>query len=238
MLATGARHAYFGHDEWEPFAPGLKTLLDVTTIRGRILLSFERAERELDPERRAALLTFVIIGGGPTGVELAGTIAELAHDNLPGDFRHIDTRKARIVLIEAGPRILPSFTEDLAAYAHAALCRLGVEIALRHPVSNCSADGVRVADRHLPAKIILWAADVRASAASDWLGMPADHANRVKVEPDLSTPARGSRSSTGSSICFVRARFLAHEDRPRSLHARHLQHASSKDGKLSWATNA
>src|SRR5580704_1022692 len=121
ILATGARHAYFGHDEWEPVAPGLKTLEDATTIRRRILLAFERAERETDPESRAALLTFVIVGGGPTGVELAGTIAELAHENLREDFRHIDTRKARIILIEAGPRVLPSFTEDLSAYAHAAL---------------------------------------------------------------------------------------------------------------------
>jgi NADH:ubiquinone reductase (H+-translocating) len=110
VLATGARHAYFGHDEWEPYAPGLKTLEDATAIRRRILLSFERAEREVDPVRRAALLTFVIIGGGPTGVELAGAIAELAYQNLPGEYRHIDTRKARVVLIEAGPRILPSFT--------------------------------------------------------------------------------------------------------------------------------
>ena len=106
VLATGARHAYFGHDEWEPFAPGLKTLEDATTLRRRILVAFERAERETDPERRAALLTFVIIGAGPTGVELAGTIAELAQDTLPPDFRHIDTRKARVVLIEAGPRVL------------------------------------------------------------------------------------------------------------------------------------
>ena len=121
VLATGARHAYFGHDEWEPHAPGLKTLEDATAIRRRILLSFERAERETDPDARAALLTFVIVGGGPTGVELAGAIAELAHQNLPEDYRHIDTRKARVVLIEAGPRILPSFTEDLSAYAHASL---------------------------------------------------------------------------------------------------------------------
>src|SRR3984957_13021048 len=121
VFATGARHAYFGHDAWEQFAPGLKTLEDATSIRRRILLSLERAERETDPARRAALLTFVIVGGGPTGVELAGAIAELTHYNLPQDFRRIDTRKARVLLIEAGPRILPSFTADLAAYAHIAL---------------------------------------------------------------------------------------------------------------------
>jgi NADH dehydrogenase len=188
ILATGARHAYFGHDEWEPYAPGLKTLEDATTIRRRILLSFERAERETDGERRTALLTFVIVGGGPTGVELAGTIAELAHQNLREDFRHIDTRKARIILIEAGRRILPSFTEDLSTYAHVALERLGVEIELGHPVRDCTENGVAFGDRTLSAKVILWAAGVRASPAADWLGVPADHANRVRVERDLSTP--------------------------------------------------
>ena len=121
VLATGARHAYFGHDEWEPFAPGLKTLEDATTLRRRILVAFERAERETDPARRAALLTFVIIGAGPTGVELAGTIAELAQDTLPPDFRNIDTHKARVVLIEAGPRVLAGFADDLSAYAQRSL---------------------------------------------------------------------------------------------------------------------
>jgi NADH dehydrogenase len=186
ILATGARHAYFGHDEWEPYAPGLKTLEDATTIRRRILISLERAERESNSERRAALLTFVIVGGGPTGVELAGAIAELAHENLPEDFRHIDTRKARVVLIEAGPRILPSFTSDLSAYAHSALERLGVEVHLGLAVSECTDNGVVYGGRQLPAKVILWAAGVRASPAASWLGMPADNAGRMKVEPDLS----------------------------------------------------
>ena len=188
VLATGARHAYFGHDEWEPYAPGLKTLEDATSIRRRILLSFERAERETDSELRAALLTFVIVGGGPTGVELAGAIAELAHHNLPMEYRHIDTRKARVVLIEAGPRILPSFTEDLSAYAHEALERLGVEIQLGSAVRECSAQGVIYGDRPLAAKVILWAAGVRASPAAAWAGLPADNAGRAKVEPDLTAP--------------------------------------------------
>ena len=188
VLATGARHAYFGHDEWEPYAPGLKTLEDATSIRRRILLSFERAEREADPEVRAALLTFVIVGGGPTGVELAGAIAELAHHNLPAEFRHIDTRKARVVLIEAGARILPSFSEDLSAHAHAALERLGVEIQLGSAVSECSAEGVIYGDRPLAAKVILWAAGVRASPAAAWAGLPADNAGRAKVESDLTAP--------------------------------------------------
>ena len=190
VLATGARHAYFGHDEWEPFAPGLKTLEDATSIRRRILLSLERAEREPDPERRAALLTFVIVGGGPTGVELAGSIAELTHQNLPEDFRAIDTRKARVLLIEAGPRILPSFTPDLSAYAARALERLGVEIQLGLPVSECSERGVVYGGRAVSADVILWAAGVRASPAAAWLDLPPDNAGRVKVEPDLSVPGQ------------------------------------------------
>jgi NADH:ubiquinone reductase (H+-translocating) len=188
VLATGARHAYFGHDEWEQHAPGLKTLEDATSIRRRILLSLERAERETDPERRAALLTFVIVGGGPTGVELAGAIAELAHQNLPEDFRRIDTRKARVLLIEAGPRILPTFTPDLSAYAHTALERLGVEIQVGLPVSECNGQGVVYGGRVVAADVILWAAGVRASPAATWLDLPADNAGRVKVEPDLTAP--------------------------------------------------
>ena len=142
VLATGARHAYFGHDEWEPFAPGLKTLEDATTLRRRILVAFERAERETDPERRAALLTFVIVGAGPTGVELAGTIAELARDTLPPDFRNIDTHEARVVLIEAGPRVLAGFPDDLSAYAQRSLESLGVEVVLgqaRHRMHRSTA---------------------------------------------------------------------------------------------------
>ena len=190
VVATGARHAYFGHDEWEPHAPGLKTLEDATSIRRRVLLAFEHAERERDPERRRAWLTFVIVGGGATGVELAGAIADLAHVTLPDEFRHIDTRKARVLLIEAGPRILPTFTEGLSAYAHAALERLGVEIQVGAAVSECSAEGVVYGGRSLAAKVILWGAGVRASPAAAWLGAAADNAGRVKVEPDLSVPGR------------------------------------------------
>jgi NADH dehydrogenase len=190
VVATGARHAYFGHDEWEPHAPGLKTLEDATSIRRRVLLAFEHAERERDPERRRAWLTFVIVGGGATGVELAGAIADLAHVTLPAEFRHIDTRKARVLLIEAGPRILPTFTEGLSAYAHAALERLGVEIQVGAAVSECSAEGVVYGGRSLAAKVILWGAGVRASPAAAWLGAAADNAGRVKVEPDLSVPGR------------------------------------------------
>jgi NADH dehydrogenase len=151
-------------------------------------MSFERAERELDPIHRAALLTFVVVGGGATGVELAGTIAELAHATLRDEFRRIDTTKARIILIEAGPRILPAFSEDLSRYAQSALERLGVEIALGQAVRDCTDAGVMVGEQAIAAKVILWAAGVRASPVADWLGVPADHANRVKVEADLSVP--------------------------------------------------
>ncbi|MFU0504331.1 NAD(P)/FAD-dependent oxidoreductase [Pseudaminobacter sp. NGMCC 1.201702] len=185
VLATGARHAYFGHDDWEPFAPGLKTLEDATTIRRRILTAFEQAEREKDQARRAALLTFVIIGAGPTGVELAGAIAELARSTLPKDFRNIDTRKARVVLIEAGPRVLGGYPQQLSIYAQKSLERLGVEVELGQPVSDCTADGVVYAGRKLAASTIIWAAGVQASPAAIWLDVASDRAGRVKVEPDL-----------------------------------------------------
>ncbi|HBF53272.1 MAG TPA: FAD-dependent oxidoreductase, partial [Afipia sp.] len=169
ILATGARHAYFGHDEWEPYAPGLKTLEDATKIRRRILAAFEQAEWETDPAERAKFLTFVIIGAGPTGVELAGTIAELARDTLRDEFRNFDTRSARVVLIEAGPRILSSFSEDLSDYAQRALTRLGVEVKLGHAVSKCGEGGVELGGDFLPAKTIIWAAGVAASPAAEWL---------------------------------------------------------------------
>src|SRR5437762_8205184 len=188
VLATGARHAYFGHDEWEPFAPGLKTLEDATTLRRRILVAFERAERETDPERRAALLTFVIIGAGPTGVEMAGTIADLAKDTLPPDFRNNATPKPRVVLIEAGPRVLAGFPDDLSAYAQRSLESLGVEIMLGQPVTECSAEGVVYGGNTLKAKTLIWAAGVHASRAAEWLNAPADHAGRVQVLPDLTIP--------------------------------------------------
>lgn len=190
ILATGARHSYFGHDEWEPFAPGVKTLEDATRIRRRILSAFEQAEWETDPARRAEWLTFVIIGAGPTGVELAGTIAELAHDTLRGDFRNIDTRSARVILVEAGPRILAGFTEDLSAYAERALARLGVEVKLGQPVSECRAEGIVLGGELLAARTTLWAAGVAASPAAEWLEASADRAGRVRVEPDLTVPGQ------------------------------------------------
>lgn len=188
VVATGARHSYFGHDQWKPFAPGLKSLEDAITIRRRILLAFEEAERETDPARRAALQTFVIIGGGPTGVELAGTIAELAHLTLARDFRSIDPGAARVVLIEAGQRLLPVFQEDLSAYTRQALEKLGVEVRLGTPVADCSADGVIVGGQPIAAETVLWAAGVQASPAASWLNAEADHAGRVVVGPHLTVP--------------------------------------------------
>ncbi len=188
VLATGATHAYFGHDEWAAVAPGLKTLEDATTIRRRVLLAFERAELEQDPERRDALLTFTIIGAGPTGVELAGIIAEMAHRILPAEFRRIDTRRARVVLVEAGPRILPAFSEELSGYAGRELKKLGVEVLTGAPVTDCSAAGVMIGDRFVPSCTLVWAAGVQASPAASWLGIPADRAGRALVGGDLTAP--------------------------------------------------
>lgn len=203
VLATGARHAYFGHDEWEPFAPGLKTLEDATTLRRRILVAFERAERESDPERRAALLTFVIIGAGPTGVELAGTIAELAQDTLAPDFRNIDTHKTRVVLIEAGPRVLAGFPDDLSTYAQRSLEKIGVEVALGEAVTECTADGVMYGGKTLEAKTIIWAAGVRASPAAEWLNAPADRAGRLQVLHDLTVPDHPDIFAIGDTVTIA-----------------------------------
>ena len=203
ILATGARHDYFGHDEWEPFAPGLKTLEDATTLRRRILVAFERAERESDPERRAALLTFVIIGAGPTGVEMAGTIADLARDTLPPDFRNIDTHKTRVVLIEAGPRVLAGFPDDLSSYAQRSLESLGVEVMLGQPVTECTADCVVYGGKRLEARTIVWAAGVRASRAAEWLGAPHDRAYRVQVEPDLTVPGHPDMFAIGDTVTIA-----------------------------------
>ncbi|MEP7240350.1 MAG: NAD(P)/FAD-dependent oxidoreductase [Devosia sp.] len=188
ILATGARHAYFGHDEWEPFAPGLKTLEDATAMRRRLLIAFEKAEVETDAARRRALLTFVIIGGGATGVELAGAIIELARITLRDDFRHIHPAEARVVLIEAGERVLANFKPKMSAYALKALGELGVEVSLGKAVTAVDAEGVVYGGTRLDAGTIIWAAGVLASPAAKWLGAVADKAGRVKVAADLSVP--------------------------------------------------
>jgi NADH:quinone reductase (non-electrogenic) len=188
VIATGAQHAYFGHDDWADFAPGLKTIDDATYLRRRILLAFEKAETEPDPAERRRLLNFVIVGGGPTGVEMAGAIAELAKRALAADFRAIDPRAARIVLVEAAPRLLTSFDPALSETARRSLEQLGVEVRLGAGVTACDGAGVTVGDERIAARTVMWAAGVMASPVAQWLGAQADHAGRVKVKPDLSVP--------------------------------------------------
>jgi NADH:ubiquinone reductase (H+-translocating) len=192
VLATGATHGYFGRDEWAAHAPGLKTLDDATAIRRRLLFAFERAEMASNPDEAARLLTIVIVGGGPTGVELAGAIAELARQALARDFREIDPRRTRVVLVEAGPRLLANFPEPLSRYTASALRRLNVEVRLGQAVTHCDAGGVIVGTERIDAATILWAAGVRASAAALWLGAESDRAGRVVVAPDLSAPGHAN----------------------------------------------
>ena len=188
IVATGSKHAYFGHNDWEPNAPGLKTLEDAIAIRRRILIAFERAEREEDTRRQRELLTFVIVGGGPTGVELAGTLAEIARQTLRDEFRMIDTARARILLVEAGPTILQTFPETLRNAARASLVRLGIEVREGIAVTAVDSRGVMIGSERVDAGTVLWAAGVAASSLVKTLGVPLDRAGRVIVEPDLSIP--------------------------------------------------
>jgi NADH dehydrogenase len=188
LLASGATHAYFGHDDWAPHAPGLKTLDDALRIRRRVLSAFEQAEAEDDAEARRALLTFAIVGGGPTGVELAGTLAEIARHTLKREFRRIDPRQARVLLLEAGPRVLSTFPESLSDKARRQLEKLGVEVCTGVPVDAIDAGGVLLGGERIAARTVLWAAGVAASPLARSLGVPLDRAGRVSVEPDLSVP--------------------------------------------------
>jgi NADH dehydrogenase len=188
LLASGATHAYFGHDDWAPHAPGLKTLDDALVLRRRLLLAFEHAEAESDPEKRRAWLSFAVVGGGPTGVELAGTLAEIARHTLKREFRHIDPASARVRLIEAGPRILSSFPESLSAKAQKQLERLGVEVVTGAPVEVIDAQGYRSGGAFVPARTVVWAAGVAASPLARSLGVELDRAGRVPVLPDLTVP--------------------------------------------------
>jgi NADH:ubiquinone reductase (H+-translocating) len=210
VLATGAAHGYFGHEDWERFAPGIKTIEDATELRRRLLLAFERAETAAEAargaEERARLLTFAVIGAGPTGVELAGALIELARHTLRGEFRRIDPRDARVLLIEAGSRILPALPEDLAAYAHRSLERMGVQVMTDARVTGVDAHGVSLGPTRIPAASILWAAGVRASPAAAWLGTPTDRAGRVVVEPDLSVPGYPEVFVIGDTAAVVDAK--------------------------------
>ncbi|WP_169977057.1 NAD(P)/FAD-dependent oxidoreductase [Tautonia rosea] len=188
IVATGAGHSYFGHDEWERDAPGLKSIEDALEIRRRVLSAFEVAERESDTEERRAALTFVIIGAGPTGVELAGTLSEVARKTLARDFRRIDPTQARILLLEGGPRVLMAYPDDLSESALKQLAHLGVEVRLNSRVTHIDSEGVNIGDERIEARSVIWAAGVAASPLSRSLGAPLDKAGRVKVEPDLTVP--------------------------------------------------
>jgi NADH dehydrogenase len=188
ILATGATHSYFGHDDWAHCAPGLKRIEDATEIRRRMLLAFEQAELSGSETERKKLLTFVIIGGGPTGVEMAGSMAEVAFKTLHPEFRRIEPRHSRILLIEGGPRILAALPERLSRYAQRVLESMGVDVMTSTMVTGCGADGVDLGDRHLAASTIIWAAGVVASPAAKWLAAQHDRAGRVTVGPDLSVP--------------------------------------------------
>ncbi len=188
ILATGSSYNYFGHPEWEAVAPGLKTIANARELRSRLLHAFERAEYESDPERRRALMTTVIVGGGPTGVEMAGAIAELARFTLVRDFRHIDPAAASILLVEAGPRLLGSFPQELAEYAGERLQRLGVEVLTGRSVEAMDEGTVTISGEKLAAGTVIWGAGIKASPAGQWLGAECDGVGRVPVMPDLSVP--------------------------------------------------
>jgi NADH:ubiquinone reductase (H+-translocating) len=203
VLATGSTHSYFGHDEWAPFAPGLKHIADATEIRRRFLLAFERAEVVEDDAERERLLTFVIIGGGATGVEMAGAIAEVAQRTLRHDFRHIDPRRSRIILIEAGPWLLPTFPKALSDYAARSLRTMGVEVEVNRKVIGCDAQGVSFDGGRIEAATVIWAAGVVASPAATWIGAETDRAGRIRVNADLTVPAHPEIFAVGDTATIA-----------------------------------
>jgi NADH dehydrogenase len=203
IVASGSHHAYFGHDEWEPVAPGLKTIEDATEIRRRFLLAFERAEKSLDAAERESLLTFVIVGAGPTGTELSGAIPMIARKALHPDFRNIDTRSTRVILLEGGPRILPSFPEELAEKARNSLAQLGVEVRTSSIVTRVESDAVYIGDEKIPTRTVFWAAGNAASPLGRMLGVPVDRVGRVLVNPDLSIPGHPEVFVAGD-LAFVK----------------------------------
>ena len=203
IVAPGARHHYFGHDEWEPYAPGLKAIEDASEIRRRFLLAYEKAEKTEDMRERDELLTFVIVGGGPTGVELSGAIPFIAKKALASEFRRVDTRRTRVILVEAGPRILPSFPEDLAEHAARDLTDLGVEVRVNTMVTGVGADGISVGGEKIRARTVFWAAGNKASPLGKLLGCPLDNAGRVKVNDDLSVPGHSEIFAIGDLATIV-----------------------------------
>ena len=205
LVASGATHAYFGHDEWAADAPGLKTLDDALYLRRKLLLAFERAEAEPDPAKRAAWLSFAIVGGGPTGVELAGTLAEIARHTLKNEFRHINPADAKVRLVEAGPRVLSSFPEVLSLKARRQLEKLGVEVLTGTAVSHIDGQGFQLGDTHVPARTVVWAAGVAASPLARTLEVPLDRAGRVQVEPDLTVPGHPEIFAGGDLVALMQA---------------------------------
>jgi NADH dehydrogenase len=203
IVATGARHSYFGHEEWEMLAPGLKSLEDAVEIRRRILLAFEFAEKTTDPEARAAAMNFVVIGGGPTGVEMAGAIAEIARETLAKDFRHIDPSAARVILVEGDKRVLSAYPEDLSASALKQLQELGVEVMTGVRATNLTENGLEVAGKFIPCRVKIWAAGNAASAVGKTLGVPVDKVGRVIVQPDLTIPGHPEVQVIGDLANFV-----------------------------------
>lgn len=203
VLATGARDHYFNHPEWMEYAIGLKSIQEATDIRSRVLRAFELAELEPDPEKIRELLTFVLVGAGPTGVEMAGAISELAHKSLAKDFRHIHPATARVILVEAGPRILPTFPERLSKKAQKALNHLGVEVRTSSPVEQIDADGVMSGGKRINSKTIIWSAGVAASPAGEWLGAKLDRGGRVLVNPDLTLPGHANVFVIGDTVSLM-----------------------------------
>jgi NADH dehydrogenase len=203
VLATGVSHSYFGHDEFAPFAPGLKTLADAVAVRNRVLQAFEQAEAEEDPSRHRDLLTFVLVGAGPTGVEMAGAIAVMVRTTLRSEFKRIDPRSARVILADMAPRVLGTFAEGLSAAAEARLQRLGVELKLGHAVDHIDEDGVIIAGERIASKSVIWTAGVTPSPAGKWLGVETDRAGRVKVQPDLTVPGHPEIFAVGDTASQV-----------------------------------
>jgi NADH:quinone reductase (non-electrogenic) len=206
IVATGAQQSYFGHDDWAPNAPGLKGIDDAISLRRRVLLAFERAEIESDPDERRRLLNFAVVGGGATGVELVGAIAELAKHALASEFRTIDPRSARIVLVEAGPRILSQFDEKLSQSAQRALERLGAEVRVGTEVTGCDELGISMGSDRIESRTVIWAAGVEASPAGSWLGAETDRAGRIKVGPDLSLAGKPHMFAVGDTAACVDAK--------------------------------
>lgn len=205
VVASGSRHAYFGHDDWEPVAPGLKAIEDASEIRRRFLLAFERAEKSDSAEERTAYMTFVLVGGGPTGVELSGAMPTIARKALYPDFRHIDTRTTRVILLEGGPRILPSFPENLARTAHRNLEEIGVEVRTNSIVTRIETDAVYVGDERIQTRTVFWAAGNAASPLGRMLGGPLDRSGKVLVNPDLSVPGHPEVFVVGDLAAVNRA---------------------------------